>query len=122
MITAQSLFTLHLLFDTQAILASKCRRGCSSSQRALLKHWLAITAQSHFTLHLAFVGQASLGFNMPTWPLTVAAALLKHWLLRASWDSVADANGLLLLTDNVHLSERGATIVAGEVSFRCQFF
>lgn len=52
---------------------------------------------------------------MSAWPLTVTNALLKHWLLRASWDTVADSNGLLLLTDNVHLSQRGATIVAGEV-------
>lgn len=59
--------------------------------------------------------QASLGFSMSAWPVTVAAALLKHWLLRASWDSVADGNGLLLLSDNVHLSDRGADIIAAEV-------
>ena len=47
--------------------------------------------------------------------MTVAAALLKHWLLRASWDSVADGNGLLLLSDNVHLSDRGADIITAEV-------
>jgi hypothetical protein len=63
----------------------------------------------------ALCTQASLGFSMSAWPVTVAAALLKHWLLRASWDSVADGNGLLLLSDNVHLSDRGADIIAAEV-------
>ncbi len=64
--------------------------------------------------------QASLGFSMSAWPVTVATALLKHWLLRASWDSVADGNGLLLLSDNVHLSDRGADIIAAEVQCMMQ--
>lgn len=64
--------------------------------------------------------QASLGFSMSALPRKLAAALLKHWLLHASWDAVADGNGLLLLHDNVHLSDRGALIVAGEVQLWMQ--
>lgn len=35
-----------------------------------------------------------------------------HLLLRRSWDDVARSHGLAVLTDHVHLSERGATVVA----------
>ncbi len=61
--------------------------------------------------------QASMGFSMPTWPLQVAVSVFRHWVCRASWDSIAASNGLLLMTDNVSFSERGARIVADEVLF-----
>lgn len=61
--------------------------------------------------------QASLGFSMPAWPLQVAVSVFRHWVCRASWDSIAASNGLLLMTDNVSFSERGARIVADEVRF-----
>lgn len=48
----------------------------------------------------------------------VLAAATRHLLLRQSWDAVAEHNGLALLTDHLHLSDRAADVVAaliGEV-------
>jgi acyl-CoA thioesterase I len=42
----------------------------------------------------------------------VASAVVRHRLLRQSWDSVAAHNGLAVLTDHIHLSDRGAGVVA----------
>ncbi len=44
--------------------------------------------------------------------LTVKAQL-QHHVLRHSWDEVSAGNGLALLTDHTHLSERAAQVVAG---------
>lgn len=39
-------------------------------------------------------------------------AAVRRFVGRRSWDEIAAANGLLLLTDHIHLSDRGATVVA----------
>lgn len=39
-------------------------------------------------------------------------AIIRHYLLHQSWDRIAFANGLLVLTDHLHLSDLGATVVA----------
>ncbi|MFJ3877107.1 SGNH/GDSL hydrolase family protein [Streptomyces sp. NPDC090077] len=39
------------------------------------------------------------------------SAAAEHYLLRRSWDEVARGNGLELLVDHIHLSNRGAAIV-----------
>lgn len=38
-------------------------------------------------------------------------AIFSHYILRKSWDNIADDNGFLFLTDNIHLNKRGAGIV-----------
>jgi lysophospholipase L1-like esterase len=45
-------------------------------------------------------------------PSIVAGAVLGHFVLRRSWNDVATRNGLAVLTDHVHLSDRGAAVVA----------
>jgi lysophospholipase L1-like esterase len=42
----------------------------------------------------------------------VFRAFLRHAVLRQSWDSVSRHNGLSLLTDNLHLNDRSASVVA----------
>lgn len=42
-------------------------------------------------------------------------SLLRHRLLFQSWDRVARANGLYLLTDTIHLNERSGRLLAGLV-------
>lgn len=39
-------------------------------------------------------------------------AMIRHYLLRQSWDRIAFTNGLLVLTDCLHLSDLGATVAA----------
>lgn len=41
------------------------------------------------------------------------SAAAEHHLLRRSWDEVARGNGLELLVDHIHLSDRGGAIVTG---------
>jgi acyl-CoA thioesterase I len=45
-------------------------------------------------------------------PSIVAGAVLGHFVLRRSWNDVSARNGLAVLTDHVHLSDRGAAVVA----------
>ncbi|WP_251064022.1 hypothetical protein [Streptomyces sp. ISL-44] len=40
-------------------------------------------------------------------------AAAEHYLLRRGWDEVARGNGLELLVDHIHLSDRGGAIVTG---------
>jgi acyl-CoA thioesterase-1 len=47
--------------------------------------------------------------------LTVKAQF-EHHALRQSWDAVSAGNGLALLSDHTHLSERAAQVVAGLVA------
>lgn len=42
----------------------------------------------------------------------IAKAAMQHRILRRSWDAIATRNGLVLLTDHVHLADRAADIVA----------
>jgi lysophospholipase L1-like esterase len=39
-------------------------------------------------------------------------AALDHYVFGKSWDEIADGNGLRVLTDHVHLSDRGGAVVA----------
>lgn len=48
-------------------------------------------------------------------PSVVAGAVFRHRLLRQAWDDIAARNGLAVLTDHIHLSDRGATVVANLV-------
>lgn len=43
---------------------------------------------------------------------TIARAAFKHYLLRKSWDAVSSDHGLVLLTDHIHLNDRGAAVAA----------
>lgn len=45
-------------------------------------------------------------------PGPVAGALLGHFVLRRSWDEISARRGLAVLTDHVHLSDRGAGVIA----------
>lgn len=47
---------------------------------------------------------------------TAVRATVARRLLRRSWDGVARINGLLMLTDHVHLSDRAGHILAGLVA------
>ena len=42
----------------------------------------------------------------------VFASFLRHVILRQNWDSISRRNGLTLLTDNLHLNDRSADVVA----------
>jgi len=46
----------------------------------------------------------------------IIKATLSHRLLRRSWDAVSARNGLVLLTDQIHLNDRAATVVADSVA------
>lgn len=51
----------------------------------------------------------------------IGASLARHALLGQSWDSVARAAGRSLLTDNIHLSDTAATVLAALVAdFLCR--
>jgi len=39
-------------------------------------------------------------------------AIVSHYLLGRDWDTIADDNGFLFLTDSIHLNGRGAKVVA----------
>lgn len=41
----------------------------------------------------------------------MTSAVAQRFLLARSWDRIADRAGLILMTDHVHLSDRGATMV-----------
>lgn len=45
-------------------------------------------------------------------PGLMTGAGVRRYLLFQSWDQIAEANGMLLLTDQIHLSDRGGAIVA----------
>ena len=46
----------------------------------------------------------------------VFRSMLRHAVLRQSWDSISARNGLTLLTDNLHLNDRSADVVADLIS------
>jgi lysophospholipase L1-like esterase len=48
--------------------------------------------------------------------LLIVRAMLSHSVLRRSWDEISRRNGLVVLTDQIHLNERAAAIVAGLVA------
>jgi hypothetical protein len=48
--------------------------------------------------------------------LPIVRAMLSHSVLRRSWDEISRRNGLVVLTDQIHLNERAAAIVAGLVA------
>jgi acyl-CoA thioesterase I len=43
---------------------------------------------------------------------TLFKAMLKHYLLRKSWDTVSEDNGFQILTDYIHLNDKGAKVIA----------
>jgi lysophospholipase L1-like esterase len=51
----------------------------------------------------------------PSVRLSLASAF-GHYVCRRSWDEIADRHGFFLLIDQVHLSDRGATVVADLVA------
>jgi acyl-CoA thioesterase-1 len=46
----------------------------------------------------------------------MARSIMGHLVLRRSWNDVSRRNGLTLLTDQVHLNDRAAAVVADLVS------
>lgn len=44
--------------------------------------------------------------------ITMNIASVKRYVLRKSWDDISQKNGLTLLTDNIHLNESAAEIIA----------
>lgn len=48
--------------------------------------------------------------------MLMVRSTMSHLLLRRSWDEVSRRNGLAVLTDHVHLNQRGATVVADLVA------
>ncbi len=46
----------------------------------------------------------------------VFRSMLRHAVLRQSWDAISARNGLELLTDNLHLNDRSADVVADLIS------
>ncbi len=46
----------------------------------------------------------------------VFRSMLRHAVLRQGWDSISARNGLTLLTDNLHLNDRSADVVADLIS------
>jgi hypothetical protein len=42
-------------------------------------------------------------------------AVFQHYLFRRSWDDISRSRGLLLLTDNVHINDTAAELVAQTV-------
>ncbi|MDG4797588.1 GDSL-type esterase/lipase family protein [Micromonospora sp. WMMD1082] len=57
---------------------------------------------------------AAAGYDF-SFPLAFYVAF-ERYVLRNSWDEIADGNGLRVLTDHVHLSDRGGTVVADLVA------
>ena len=39
------------------------------------------------------------------------SSILRHYLLRWSWDEIAEHNGMLMLTDMIHLGGRGGRLL-----------
>jgi len=52
--------------------------------------------------------------NRRVWPMVKAA--VQHNLIGKSWDDIADENGLVVLNDAIHMSSRGADLLADLVS------
>ncbi|MBN1882344.1 MAG: SGNH/GDSL hydrolase family protein [Deltaproteobacteria bacterium] len=55
-------------------------------------------------------GNPAIGYEDQTKAMYIGIA--KHFVLKKSFEEIADANGCLLITDTLHLSETGANIVA----------
>ena len=49
-------------------------------------------------------------------PALMLANAFRRYVLRQDWDGIAAANGFAALTDGIHLSDRGATVVADLIS------
>lgn len=45
--------------------------------------------------------------------IAMNVASVKRYVLRKSWDEISEKNGLTLLTDNIHLNDSAAEIIAG---------
>ncbi|MBF9017482.1 MULTISPECIES: GDSL-type esterase/lipase family protein [unclassified Oceanispirochaeta] len=45
--------------------------------------------------------------------IAINVASVKRYVLRKSWDDISEKNGLTLLTDNIHLNDSAAEIIAG---------
>jgi hypothetical protein len=48
--------------------------------------------------------------------LPIVGAMLSHMVARRSWDDIARRNGLVVLTDHIHLNDRAAAVVADLVA------
>lgn len=46
----------------------------------------------------------------------IVRAMLSHMVLRRSWDDISRRNGLVVLTDHIHLNDTAATVVADLVA------
>lgn len=44
--------------------------------------------------------------------MAINIATVKRYVLRKSWDEISETNGLTLLTDNIHLNDNAAQIIA----------
>lgn len=42
----------------------------------------------------------------------IMQATQKHYLWRKSWDAIASENGLIVVTDHIHLNDKGAKVIA----------
>lgn len=54
-------------------------------------------------------------FNVLSCVIWQPTAVLQHYLLRRSWDEISRLRGLQLLTDNVHINDTAAQLVAQTV-------
>ncbi|MEE9912291.1 MAG: SGNH/GDSL hydrolase family protein [Deltaproteobacteria bacterium] len=50
--------------------------------------------------------------------VSMYGAIFSHYLLSQSWDDISDKRGLLFLTDNVHLNNRGGNILIAKIKER----
>lgn len=86
-----------------------------SAYNAAIKETAARTQATYLPVHeqMAALLRQRGGDRAPydfSFPLAYGAAA-EHYLLGRSWDEVARGNGLELLVDHIHLSDRGGAIV-----------
>ncbi len=48
--------------------------------------------------------------------MLIVRAMLSHMVLRRSWDDISRRNGMVVLTDHIHLNDTAATVVADLVT------
>ncbi|MFC6896813.1 SGNH/GDSL hydrolase family protein [Nonomuraea dietziae] len=74
---------------------------------------------SYLPVHEAIVGHLGQGATAPQFAFSFGLALriaVRHYLFRTSLDDIARSNGLTMLTDHIHLSDRAGQVVADLVA------
>lgn len=89
--------------------------GRVGEYNAALREIAAAKGVAYLPLHETLAAALPAGANPPAYrgqAMPMFKAIFQHLVLRAPWDAISAANGMTFLTDNLHLNDRGAAIIA----------